>query len=140
LETKYSKDKDITVDSLRILLFQDNVTNMTMAMIFDKNKFVSIIFDILSNNEQLFTTFLKTIKTNTNIKSIDEYLINGNKNIELGKEHLAVKNLISAMILNSNHKGIKPLYQKIYNYKKASTEIIWKITKFLEDDLNNANK
>ncbi|MDR2342114.1 MAG: hypothetical protein LBD84_03610 [Campylobacteraceae bacterium] len=137
LKTKYLRDKDIVIGDLRILLFKDSATNMTIAMVFYKTNFAGTIFN---NDEQLFTTLLKTIKTNTSIKSIDEYLIEGNKNIELGKEHLAVKNLISAIMLKPNHKDIKPLYQKIYNYKKASVEIIWKITKFLENDLNNVDK
>jgi hypothetical protein len=131
LKATYLKGQDIIIDKWRILLFGN--ANVTIAMIFNENNFAGLIFDMPFNDKQFFSNIVKSIKTNKNIKKIDEYLKEGNENIEIGLENIAMKNLISAILLDQKHKGVKALYQRIYNYKKLALEVTWGYSEFLDN-------
>jgi hypothetical protein len=70
-----------------------------------------------------FLALLQTVKLKQNVKSIEEYIKLANEYIRKKITNLALKNAVSALLLDKTNKEAKSLLQKIFTYQKEIIEV-----------------
>lgn len=108
---------DIVLEKFNVKVYANNDRSVFTAIIFKENVFIGIMHTNISLEQ--FLIILRTLKNSTKILSSKEYISKAKLHIEKVEINLALKNLISALLIEPGNIEIKKLLQKIYSLQES---------------------
>lgn len=114
----YSKEvMSINLEKFNIVVYQNSDASVHTAAIFKQNAFIGIMHTNINLID--FSIILKTLKDNVNKLKLQDFIDNAKIHIDKREINLALKNLISALIINSTNIEAKLLLSKVFSLQET---------------------